>query len=127
MKRGCKKNQRKMYYALYDKKIPILDDDGNPTFEYVAGYKKPVEFYASLSVGKSDAEESPFGNDVSYDRIIISFDMGLPVDETTLIFVHNAPTYDENGIVNEDSADYKVAAPVLDGLDSLRIAIKFNK
>lgn len=122
--RNLKKNNRTMHYALYDSEIPIYDDDGNPEFETITGYKEPVQFKASLSTGQSDAEESPFGKNVTYDRVISTCDTSLPIDENSLIWVKNMPVYNGDGTVNPDSADYEVAAPPLDGLNSLRIAIK---
>ena len=122
--RSLKKNQRNLYFSLYDKEIPIVDDRGELELETMAGYTNPVIFHANLSVGKSNAEESPFGKDVSYDRIISTCDMDLPIDENSIIWVKNKPTYNSDGNVNGDSADYEVAAPPLDGLNSLLIAIK---
>ena len=122
--RNCKKNQRRMYYALYSDRIPIVDENGNEEFEYQIGYEKPVEFYACLSYGQSNAEESPFGTNVSYDRVISTADTSLPIDENSIIWVRNEPIYNEDGTVDGASADYKVAALPLDGLNSLRIAIK---
>ena len=63
--RGLKKNSRPMYYALYDSEIPIFDKNNFEESETRAGYKQPVLFYASLSTGQSDAEESPFGKNVT--------------------------------------------------------------
>lgn len=122
--RSLKKNQRKMHYALYDNEIPIVDENGNEELETRAGYKNPVLFRANLSAGQSNAEESPFGKDVSYDRIISTCDMDLPIDENSLIWVKNKPVYNADGTVNPDSADYEVSAPPLDGLNNLLIAIK---
>lgn len=122
--RGLKKNQRKMYYALYKNDIPILDENGFEELETKSGYDTPVLFYASLSTGQSDAEESPFGKNVTYDRVISTCDTSLPIDENTLIWVKNKPVFNADGTVNGDSADYEVAALPLDGLNSLRIAIK---
>lgn len=122
--RNCKKNRRQMYYALFDNEIPIFNDKGEEELETRAGYKTPVLFYASLSTGQSDAEESPFGKNVSYDRVISTCDTSLPIDENSLIWIKNKPVYNADGTVNGDSADYEVAAPPLDGLNSLRIAIK---
>lgn len=121
--RAIKKNLRKMWYALYSDKIPILDKDGNPTFEYEPGYENPVEFKANLSAGSSDAEEQPFGTNVQYDRIILLYDMDCPIDENSRIWVKDKPTY--NGLIADpDSADYEVAASPLDSLNVLRIAIR---
>lgn len=122
--RNLKKNNRPMHYALYDNEIPIYDENGNEELETRAGYKTPVLFYASLSTGQSDAEESPFGKNVTYDRVISTCDISLPIDENSLIWVKNTPVYNADGTVNPDSADYEVAAPPLDGLNSLRIAVK---
>ena len=122
--RNLKKNSRTMYYALYDSEIPIYDEDGNPELETMVGYKNPVQFKASLSTGQSDAEESPFGKNVTYDRVISTCDTSLQIDENSLIWVKSKPVYNADGTVNPDSADYEVAAPPLDGLNSLRIAIK---
>lgn len=113
-----------MHYALYDNEIPIVDENGFDELETRAGYKNPVLFRAHLTPGKSDAEESPFGKDVSYDRIISTCDMDLPIDENSLIWVSNQPVFNDDGTVNGDSADYEVAAPPLDGLNNLLIAIK---
>ena len=122
--RNCKKNTRPMHYSLYKGEYPILDENGNEELETSALYGNPILFRASLSTGQSDAEESPFGKNVTYDRVISTCDTSLPIDENSLIWVKNKPLYNDDGTVNPDSADYEVAAPPLDGLNSLRIAIK---
>ena len=122
--RNCKKNTRPMHYSLYKGESHILDENGNEELETSALYGNPVLFRASLSTGQSDAEESPFGKNVTYDRVISTCDTSLPIDENSLIWVKNTPVYNADGTVNPDSADYEVAAPPLDGLNSLRIAIK---
>ena len=126
MKRDLKKNQITMYYALYSDSIPVYDKNGNEELEKTSGYLKPVEFKASLSSGRSDAYDSPFGNNVSYDRVILSPNVSLPITDTSLIWVKNTPTYDAKGNVDPKSADYKVAAKPLDSLNVLKIAIKMN-
>ena len=122
--RSLRKNQRPMHYALYNNEIPIYDASGNLELETRAGYQNPVFFHAHLTAGKSDAEESPFGKDVSYNRIISTCDTSLPIDENSLIWVRNQPVFNADGTVNPNSADYEVAAPPLDSLNSLLIAIK---
>ena len=122
--RNLKKNERDLYFALYKDDIPIYDENGFEELEGKTGYENPVSFKASLSTGQSDAEESPFGKNVTYDRVISTCNTSLPIDENSLIWVKNKPVYNADGTVNSDSADYEVAAPPLDGLNSLRIAIK---
>lgn len=119
--RDLRKNQRKMYYSLYEGQTAAEDFD---VLDTVAKYSPPVEFRAGLSAGKSDAEESPFGKDVSYDRIISTVNKNLPITETSLIWYETEPALLEDGSADARSADYKVAAAPLDGLDGVRIAIK---
>ena len=119
--RDLRRNQRKMYYSLY---IEQENDSEFDTLDTVAKYSKPIEFKASLSVGQSDADDSPFGKDISYDRIISTVKKNLPITETSLIWYETKPVLLEDGSADASSADYKVAAMPLDGLDGIRIAIK---
>ena len=59
--RNLRKNQRDMWYALYNKKIPILDENGDETGDYKMGYGPPVFFQASLSAGKGSVRANVFG------------------------------------------------------------------
>ena len=119
--RDLRRNQRKMYYSLY---VEQENDSEFDTLDTVAKYSKPIEFKASLSVGQSDADDSPFGKDISYDRIISTVNKSLPITETSLIWYETKPVLLEDGTADPNSADYKVAAAPLDGLDGIRIAIK---
>lgn len=119
--RDLKRNQRKMYYSLYIEQENESDFD---VLDTVAKYSAPVEFKASLTAGKSDSDDSPFGKDISYDRIISTVKKDLPITETSLIWYETEPILLEDGLASQNSADYKVAAAPLDGLDGIRIAIK---
>ena len=119
--RDLRRNQRKMYYSLY---VEQENDSDFDTLDTAAKYSKPIEFKASLSAGKSDADDSPFGKDISYDRIISTVKKDLPITETSLIWYETKPVLLEDGSADPSSADYKVAAMPLDGLDGIRIAIK---
>lgn len=119
--RDLRRNQRKMYYSLY---VTQENDSDFDVLDTVAKYSAPIEFKASLSDGKSDADDSPFGKDISYDRIISTANKSLPITETSLIWYETKPVLLEDGSADPSSADYKVAAMPLDGLDGIRIAIK---
>ena len=119
--RDLKRNQRKMYYSLY---VEQGNDSDFDILDTVAKYSAPVEFKANLTAGKSDSDDSPFGKDISYDRIISTVNKDLPITETSLIWHGTEPVLLEDGSADPSSADYKVAAAPLDGLDGIRIAIK---
>ena len=122
--RDLKKNQVAMFYALYSDSIPIYDDEGHEELEKGKGYLPPVSFKASLSAGRSDAYESPFGNNVSYDRVLLTSNKDIAIKNNSLIWIENAPEYDANNKVIPQSADYKVAAPPIKTLNTVKIAIQ---
>ena len=124
--RKSKKNAQKLFYSLYSSKIPILDDEGNPTFEYTNGYSEPVEFSDYVSPGKSDSTDSPFGTDLEYDRILLTYDMKIPIDEHSILWVGKQPVTN-NGVTDFTSANYKVSAPPVYGLNAIQIAISLRK
>ena len=86
--RDLKRNQRKMYYSLY---VEQGNDSDFDILDTVAKYSAPVEFKASLTAGKSDSDDSPFGKDISYDRIISTVKKDLPITETSLIWYGTEP------------------------------------
>ena len=109
---------------MYLTNVPEYDESGDPTGGTITGYDTPVSFEADLSSGKGDVDEALFGKSIDFTRTISSSDMTLPIDEYSLIWYETEPQYDESGNVDKNSADYTVAAPVADGLNSLVIAIK---
>lgn len=137
--RSLEKNKRKLYYALYNDKIPNYerDEDGNIIYiddgegnmipvesgNYSVGYELPVSFMASLSAGRGSAQSEVFGTGIDFTRSISTTEL-LPIDEQSLIWYETTPTYNTDGTVNSKSADYKVAAPIADGLNSYVIALK---
>ena len=125
--RNLKKNQRKMFYALFDKMIPQVDENGDETGDPVAHYSAPVMFNASLSSGKGSAQKEVFGADVDFTRSISTTNLGLPITETSLVWYETEPALLPDGSADPESADYEVAAPSADGLNVLVIALKARK
>lgn len=136
--RPLKKNQQSLHYATYSEEIKVYKRDENGDIEYieidgekipielgtVAGYNEPVLFYANISAGKGDAQADVFGSSVDYTRTISTTDMTCQIDELTLIWIDNKIEYNADGMVNPDSADYKVAAYPAKSLNNIVIAIK---
>jgi len=133
--RGLKRNQNTLYYQLYSENIPIYETDldgnivtdpvtGEPllTGETKVGYTDPVEFRANVSAARGEAQSDPFGVDLSYDKTMVSCDMGLPIDELSVLFVDKKPEFDAGGNL-ANTADYKVVK-VAKSLNSTLYAIK---
>ena len=73
-----------------------------------------------MSGGESEAKE--YGvNQTDYEAVIVTTDKSLPIDELSLIWHTTEPALDADGLVDADSADYKVIAvkPSLNGVKYL--------
>lgn len=127
--RGLRRNQKKLWYQLYQDHIPIYetDLDGNivldpatkeplQTGDFTVGYTAPVQFKANVSAAKSEAQVEPFGINTDYDKVLCTCRTELPIDELSLVFVDRKP---EEGV----TADYKVVK-VAKSLNSVLYAIK---
>lgn len=110
-------NKQKMYYALYGKEVPIydyyIDSEGNEipleTGETKIVYENPVEFLGNISLSGGESEAVEFGlNLADYEAILVVAKNTLPINETSRIWHNTEPTYNDDGTINESSADYKV-------------------
>lgn len=127
--RTLNKNTTQMWYALHRDSEPIYkkDDEGHyivvyvdesttPPTEYYEkigtteeGYGEPVPFLGNIAFNKSgEAETTEFGISLAeYEAdVTVSKDL-LPIDETSLIWMHE-PLVDTDGYAVESDADFKV-------------------
>lgn len=109
-----RRNERKLFYSLYNAKTPITytDSEGHTyeTGEFRVTYSTPVEFKGSIamsSAGYSEAME--FGLDLSdYNATLVVDKDSLPITETSLIWFESTPEVDTEGYAIKESADYSV-------------------
>jgi len=109
-----RRNERKLFYSLFNAKTPIIytDSDGNvyETGEYKVTYSAPVEFKGNIamsSAGYSEAME--FGLDLSdYNATLVVDKDSLPINETSIIWFESEPQIDDEGYAVRESADYSV-------------------
>lgn len=115
--RMARANKQKMYYALYGKEVPIYDyytdSEGNKipldTGETKITYENPVEFFGNIALSGGESEAVEFGlNLADYEAVLVMAKNTLPIDETSRIWHNTEPTHNEDGTVNEFSADYTV-------------------
>ena len=134
--RSLKINQRCLYYSTYNYEIKVYqcDEYGNIMYTEVdeekipieigtvAGYNKPVSFYANIAMSGGEAEAKEYGFDVgAYEAVLVTTDKSLPISETSRIWHTSEPQYGSDGMVDGDSADYSVLAvkPSLNGMKYL--------
>ena len=118
-------NKQKLYYALLDNVVPIYetDDDGNTIYyedeegnkipletgDTKITYSKPIEFYGNIAMSGGEVETQEFGlNLADYEAILVLGKNTLPITETSLIWQNTEPRFNNDGTVDENSADYKI-------------------
>lgn len=123
------RNKVMFFYALYEERKPIEDEYGNATTESEVIYSNPIKGYASISAAKGETQMRQFGENESYDKVIIMDKGSSHIDEYSVLWVDAMPQIGENGslAINEDGAvitvhDY-IVKKVAKSLNSVSIAI----
>lgn len=88
-----KRNKRTFYYATYNGKTEILDANGNHTFEYENSYSEWKPYSAHISPAKGASSAELFGNDISYDKTIVTDDLDCEIDENTILCIDILPNF----------------------------------
>lgn len=115
-------NTKPLWYALYGEKIPITDERGDFTGEYITSYSEPVSFRANISPARGSSEADVFGAALDYSKTISTASMSLPIDEYSLVW-DEKPEKLPDGTTDFDKAQYKVVA-VARGLYHVKYALK---
>lgn len=123
------RNKAKFYYALYEGREPILNEQGRKTGQYKVIHGNPIEEYANISAAKGETQTRQFGENESYDKVIVMDFITLPIDEYSILWVDTLPILNGDGSlkVNDDGEvitphDY-VVKKVAKSLNSVSIAI----
>ena len=119
--RTLNRNKIHIYYANYRDKIPIRDEYGNLTGEYRLSYDTPVEVKANVSAARGEATTRQFGDDVSYDRIIVVDDKKFPISESSILWIDTLPEIAEDGSTKTPH-DY-IVKQVATSLNSVSVAV----
>ena len=119
--RTLHRNKIRIYYANYREKIPLKDEYNNLTGEYDIVYDNPVEIKANVSAARGEATTRQFGEDVSYDRIIVLDDPAFPIAETSILWIDTLPEIAEDG-TTKTPHDY-IVKQVAPSLNSVSIAV----
>lgn len=96
------RNKSKFFYSLYKEKVPMTDEYGNVTGEYEIIRENPVEFSANISAAKGETSTRQFGENESYDKVIVMDNNSPSIDEYTVLWVDRIPQVDETGALATD-------------------------
>lgn len=127
--RCMNRNKVKFYYALYESREPIMNQYGKPSGQHKVIYGNPIEEYANISAAKGETQTRQFGENESYDKVIV-MDLDTPsIDEYSILWVDTEPQLNEDGslAVNDKGEvitphDY-VVKKVAKSLNNVSIAI----
>ena len=87
-----KRNRRKIYFALYEDKTPILDEYDNETGEYEVEYSDPFALEANVSPATGESSTRQFGLLADYDKVVLTCDMTCPIDESSILWIDTDDT-----------------------------------
>lgn len=110
--RDLRVNQVPFWYQTFLREDDEYDEDGNLTGETIKVYSNPVRKLARISPNSGNAEDSPFGKDIVYDKTISTV-QNLPIDEFTRLFIDIVPELKEDGSTDTEP-DYACVCPKKD-------------
>jgi len=127
--RCMNRNKVRFFYALYVSREPIMNAQGRPSGQHKVIHGNPIEEYANISAAKGETQTRQFGENESYDKVIVMDADAPAIDEYTILWVDTVPQVDEDGklIVNESGEvvtphDY-VVKKVAKSMNAVSIAI----
>ena len=108
--RCMQRNKVDFYYALFSKRVPIVDEYGNDTGEYDVQHGNPVKSSANISAAKGETQTRQFGENVSYDKVIAMDNDAPPIDEYSILWIDTMPELNADGSLAVDS-EGKIKTP----------------
>lgn len=109
MSRTCFRNRQPFWYALYDQTVEQYDEYGNQVGTS-ASYGKPVATSGNISPARGSVITQQFGDDDQYDRVIVTGDRDIPIDEYAVLWIDTVPELNENGELKVN-ADGEIVTP----------------
>lgn len=102
-------NTQKIWYALREDPVPVVDENGDFTGEMSKEYGAPKMTRANISPSRGLTDHDIFGLEVNYSNTMSTAKMDLGIDERTLLW-DSEPPLDNDGNVIPETAKYRVAA-----------------
>ena len=101
--------------------VAAYDANGYETGEITTTYTAPVETAANISPARGTADLDMFGINENYTKTIVTDDLTLSIDKSTILWIGITP--DKDGEAGTVKHNYVVVA-VAKSLNSMTIAVK---
>lgn len=115
------RNKIKLFYANIKSKTALTDEYNNLTGEYDIAYDNPVEIKANVSAARGEATTRQFGDDESYDRVIVLDDPKFPITVSSVLWIDTLPEINADGST-DTPYDY-IVRQVATSLNSVSFAV----
>lgn len=115
------RNKQTFYYALFNSKTEITDENGYFTGGYTLEYGNPIRAKANISAAKGETTIRQFGEDVPYDKVIVMDDPSTEIDEYAIVWIDKLPVLEKDR-TTKTPHDY-VVKQVARSLNSVSIAV----
>lgn len=100
--RCMERNKVNFHYALFTKRVPVVDEYGNDTGEFDVQHGNPVKSSANISAAKGETQTRQFGENVSYDKVIAMDNEAPPIDEYSILWIDITPELNADGSLAVD-------------------------
>lgn len=104
------RNKSTFYYALYTGREMIEDEYGNVSGEWDTQHGDPIAEQANISAAQGETQARQFGENVSYDKVIVMDNPFVPIDEFTVLWVDTVPKLTDSGSLALDE-EGKIITP----------------
>ena len=119
--RCLQRNKVRIFYANYVNREPVKDEYGNLTGEYKIQYGGPQEAEGNVSAARGEVTTRQFGDDESYDRVIVMDDPNVPIKKSSILWIEIMPVIKSDG-TTDTPHDY-IVKQVAPSLNSVSIAV----
>lgn len=100
--RCLNRNKVDFFYALYEGREAVVDNSGRFTGEYRVKYGDPIHGRVNISAAKGETLMRQFGEDESYDKIVVADIGSFPIDEFSRLWVDVLPVLNDEGALKRD-------------------------
>ena len=114
------RNKRTFYYALFNSKTELKDEDGRFTGDYKLNYSNPICAMANISGAKGEVTTRQFGEEITYDKVVVMDNPRTEIDEYAVMWIDRTPVLEQDGSTSTPY-DY-VVKQVARSLNSVSIA-----
>lgn len=89
------RNDSVFWFCQYDPttEYRVIDENGNETGETVPSYGEVQSAWANVSPAAGAAQFEQFGSMGNYDKVIVTRDMELPINENSVLFIDKEPEF----------------------------------